>query len=74
MIDADWNFMEDGQPSPSRLVPDWGLDHDYVWIMEIREQLHAVSVRWGELVIRGLPTTDMTAKIQNETGFAPHGR
>lgn len=62
-LGAGDNAFEDTQPARSRMQTVWAEDETFVWTLEVRESLHAVTYRLGEIVLRGSFHGTLTATL-----------
>lgn len=59
----DWNEYEDRQPSPSVIDHSWSGDQKFTTMLEVRQQETRLSMRLGEIYMRGTIYTDLVIRI-----------
>lgn len=61
---TEWNRYEDGQPARSRLHTEWTPEDKFTWELEIRDWLDVVSIRRGEIELKGSWDGTLTLRIR----------
>lgn len=59
---------EDNQMSPWRCIHTWNTEEKNIWELEVRERIGAVSLRLGQVIIKGALTGELTLSIE-DMGF-----